>query len=291
MSAFIYRSREQRQVRRIVADLVRARELFLDLVTKDLRVRYRYAVLGFLWAVLEPLALMAVLTFIFTFVFPGRGPLEGGASQPLSVSLLCGLIFWQFTATSLNTAAQSLIYHQNLVKKVYFAREVIPLASTGYPLVNLGIGFVLLIALHLALGGAASPHLIWFVPVFAIHFALIVGLALIFSCANVHYRDIGYMVGVAVVFGFYASPIFYQLEFVTNPAAVPAWAEAWYPWFVRLYLANPMAELLTAYRQILFESRFPDLWLLGWPAVSAVLALAAGVVLFRRTGPTLSDYL
>lgn len=291
MSTIVYNSNEQRLLRRLPRDLVRARELLRDLVSKDLRVRYRYAVMGFLWSVIEPLALMAVLTFIFTFVLSGKVPVTGAAEPPYAVSLLCGLIFWQFTANALSAATNSLIDNQNLVKKVYFAREVIPIAATGYPLVNLAIGFVILMALHLISGGSLGPAMLWFPIVFALHFTLVVGLALLFSCGNVLYRDVGYIVGVAIVFGFYASPIFYRLEFVTQAQDIPAWAASWYPVFVKLYLLNPVAELLTAYRQILFEQRMPDLWLLAWPAMCAALAVCAGTLVFRRCGPTLSDHL
>lgn len=291
MSAFVYNSNEQRLLRRLPRDLLRARELLRDLVSKDLRVRYRYAIMGFLWSVIEPLALMAVLTFIFTFVLSGKVPVTGVAEPPYAVSLLCGLIFWQFTANALSGATSSLLDNQNLVKKVYFAREVIPIAATGYPLVNLAIGFVILMVLHLSMGGGLGPAMLCFLVVFAIHFALVIGLALLFSCGNVLYRDVGYIVGVAIVFGFYASPIFYRLEFVTQAQDIPAWAAPWYPAFTKLYLLNPMTEMLTAYRQILFEQRMPDLWLLAWPAVCAVAALAAGTLVFRRCGPTLSDHL
>lgn len=291
MSAFIYKSSEQRLVRRLPRDLIRARELLRDLISKDLRVRYRYAIMGFLWSVLEPLALMAVLTFIFTFVLSGKVPVSAAAEPPYAVSLLCGLIFWQFTANALSGATASLIDNQNLVKKVFFAREVIPIAATGYPLVNLAIGFVILTLLHVIVGGALGPAMLWFLPVFAVQFALVIGLALLFSCGNVLYRDVGYIVGVAIVFGFYASPVFYRLEFVTQAQQIPAWAGPWYPAFTKLYLMNPIAELLTAYRQILFEQRMPDLWLLVWPAWCAMVALSAGTFVFRRCGPTLSDHL
>jgi ABC-type polysaccharide/polyol phosphate export permease len=287
MSTFLYSNTDQRRVGRVFSDLIRGRELLLDLVWKDIRVRYRYAVMGFLWAVMEPLALMLVLTFVFEFVLGGEmsrtGP-TGEDAPPYATVLLCGLIFWQFMANALSSSTQSLIDNQNLVKKVFFPREIVPLAAIGYPLVNLGIGFLLLMAVHLLLGGAVSVAFVWFPVVFAIQLLLTIGLALLLSCGNVCYRDIGYMVTVGIVFGFYASPIFYELDFVTTSEKVPAWG-------AKLYQANPMAGLLTAYRQILFEHRFPDIVLLAWPALLAVGSFVVGVVVFRRKAPTLSDHL
>jgi ABC-type polysaccharide/polyol phosphate export permease len=242
--------------------------------------------MGFMWAVLEPVAMMVVLTFVFGYLLPqGRGGLGGGeGAPPFAVMLLCGLIFWQYTATSLSHGVQSLIENQNLVKKVFFTREVIPLAAVTYPLVNLAIGFAVLILVHLGFGGGLHFSILLMPLIFIIQFCLTAGLTLLLSCGNVHYRDIGYITGVVTMFGFYASPVFYPLHKVLESERLPEWA-------VSLYLWNPMAGLLTAYRQILFENRFPDLWLLAWPSILAVLALVLGAVVFRRFSPTFSDHL
>ncbi len=288
MSAFEYDSAEQRRVSRFFRDLVRARELVRDLVWKDLRARYRYAVLGFLWAVFEPLALMLVLSFIFTFVFQAKAKLVGADEmRPYAVTLLCGLVFWQYLAMALSSATQSLVDNQNLVKKVYFARESVPLAATLFPLVNLFIGAAALLVLHLALGGGLDFEILWLPVVFAVQFLLVAGLGLLFACGHVHFRDIGNMVAVALTFGFYASPVLYELDFVRSAAA----SERVPDWLAGAYLANPMAGLITCYRGALFEELVFEPGLLAWPALCALLCVTAGVVLFRRTGPTLSDYL
>jgi ABC-type polysaccharide/polyol phosphate export permease len=283
--AHVYSSSEQRRVSRVIPDLIRSRQLLLDLIWKDLRARYRYAVMGFLWAVLEPLAFMLILTFVFWVLLADKASFaKGDTETPFALMLLCGLVFWQYTATALNAATLSLVQNANLVKKVYFSREVVPLAAVCFPVVNMAIGFVLLLALQLILGGSLSVALIWVPFVFAIQFVLTVGLSLLFSCGHVHFRDVGNMVNVALTFGFYASPVFYPLEKVVSGGLLPGWAKF-------LYSLNPMAELLTAYRQILFQHRFPDVTLLIWPGVLAVGCLVLGVVVFRRAAPTLADHL
>jgi lipopolysaccharide transport system permease protein len=289
MGGFDYNSARQRDLIRLFPDLIRARELLLDLIWKDLRARYRYALMGFLWAVIEPLALMLVLTFVFSvlFRFSGREVGERGAGPDFAVMLLCGLIFWQYLSSALTGATRSLVDNQHLVKKVYFAREVIPLAAIFFPLIYLGIGFLVLLGVHLIRGGMLGMGLLWFPFVFGIQLALTAGLSLFLSSAFVLYRDIGHIVTMGVTFGFYGTPIFYPLELVeraVEKGAVP-------DWFMTLYLVNPMAGLVTAYRQILFDLRFPDLTLLVWPLCAALLSLVLGALLFRRTGPTLSDYL
>lgn len=284
MNTITYDSQEERRLWRLFPDLIQARQLLLDLFWKDLRVMYRYAALGFLWAIIEPLAFTLILTFVFSFVFAGRGALaQITEGPPFALMLLCGLIFWQYFSTSLTTATTSMITNRNLVKKVRFAREVIPIASCCMPLVNVGIGFVLLIVIHLLFGGRIGFSLFYMLFVFSVQFLLTLGLALILACVHVHFRDVGSVIGVVLLFAFYASPVFYPIEMVRN-ANIPQWV-------VVSYAANPMAGLLTCYRQILFEMRFPDIALLIWPILCAVAAFIAGALLFRYHAPTMSDHL
>jgi ABC-type polysaccharide/polyol phosphate export permease len=285
VSGSVYTSEKQRQVWRVVPDLVRARELLFDLVWKDLRARYRYAVMGFLWAVIEPLMFMLILAFVFSFVLADKAAFAGSHGQrPFPVMLLCGLIFWQCFTTSLLSATFSVVEGRNLVKKVHFSREVIPIAACCVPLVNLSIGFGLLLVMHLLFGGTIGLVTFLIPVLFMIQLMLTVGFALIFSCGHVLFRDVGNMVTVGLMFGFYASPVFYPLEVVRGTTAFPQWV-------VAAYMANPMAGLLTAYRTVLFEQRMPDWSLLAWPVCAAILALVFGLTLFRRNAPTMADYL
>jgi ABC-type polysaccharide/polyol phosphate export permease len=285
MSAFVYDSTQERRISRVVRDLIRARELVIDLAWKDLRAKYRYAIIGFMWTVLEPLAFTLILTFVFTVLLTDKAALAMPGNQtPFTVMFLCGLIFWQYLSVAVSNATGSLVKDGNLVKKLHFTREVIPLAAILGPIVNLVIGFILLLAVHLILGGGLSWALVWVPVVFAIQFTFTAGLALIFSFGHGLYRDGGNMVGGFFMFGFYASPVFYSLEKGSHTKLLPGWA-------VKLYMLNPMAELLTAYRQILFEGRFPDWTLLLWPIVISVALVVVGAVLFRRYSPVFSDYL
>lgn len=283
MAQHYYDSERARDIVQVVPDLIRARWLLFDMARKDFRVRYRYAVLGVLWAVIEPVALMLILTFVFSVLLKAK--LAGAAEEttlPFPIFVLSGLIFWQFFSTALSTATHSLVENQNLVEKIRFPREVLPLAALGFPLLNLGIGLIILALLHFVLGGALSVTA-WVLPLlFLIQLTLVAGLGMALSCAHVQFRDVGYMMGVALLFGFYASPIFYAADLVRQQGL---------PVVEALYFLNPMAGLLTAYRMALFENTLPPLSLLAWPAVAALIALIAGVILCRRKGPILSDYL
>ena len=279
MSRVLYTNTQQSQISRVIPDLIHARRLLWDLISKEQRARYRNAMIGFIWAVLHPLLMMLILTLVFGLVFRGRIEERGAtAGKNMAVYILCGLVFWQFLAAALGRATHSLVENSDLIRKVYFPREVIPLAAIGNCLVNLLIGLIVLVAVHVCWGGTLGTGALWLAPVFAIQLALVTGLALLLSSLNVHFRDIGYMTEVALAFGFYATPVFYPVELVKH--------YAWYP----LYAANPMVGLVTAYRQALLENHMPDLTLLAWPALVALAFLVLGAVVFRRNAPVIADF-
>jgi len=254
-----------------------------DLFSKDLRARYRNAIMGFVWAVLQPLLMMLILYMVFGVIFAER---IGASDQkhPYAVTLLCGLIFWQYFASSVSRATTSILDNADLVKKVYFPREVIPLSALGNCTVNLLIGFIVLLIFHLATGGGLGIGAVWMVPVFAVQLTLTVGIALLCSSLNVYFRDVGYMVDVGLTFGFYATPIFYSLDMVRERAVSS-------PGLLSIYMLNPMVGIVTAYRDAFLDNRFPDFATLGWPAFCAVAMLAVGVAVFRYNSPTIADHL
>lgn len=275
-------------LRGAVRDLIRSRELLLDLIWKDLRVRYRYAAMGFLWAILEPLLMTLILSFVFSIVFryrPGAEALD--PETPFAVFLLCGLIFWNLASRSISDGAKSLVANRQLVGKVNFPREIIPYASIGVNLFNFCIGFLIFLALHLVLGGGLGTTALLVAPLLLLQLALITGLALLLSCVNVFFRDVEYITDVLLVFGFYASPIFYDPSLVQAIAAdMPQLA-----WAVQLYWLNPMACLITAYRDVLLNEQWPEWQLVAWPAALAAGLLIVGLTVFRRRAGRFADHL
>jgi len=294
MSQALYTNAQQHRFLRVIPDLVRHRGLLRDMVWKELRARYRNAMMGFLWAVLQPVLMMLILTFVFGYLLRGMmGARLGSGEHSYAVHLLCGLVPWQFLAVALACGTNSLLESQDLIKKVYFPREIIPIAAVLNCLVNLAIGFVTLLVVIAALEGpAALGRGLLYLPVvgfaFAIQFVLVIGSVLLLSALNVFYRDITYMIDVILAFGFYATPIIYPLPQSMAPLPVP---EAWKAGLYQLYLANPMTSLIEVYRQALLHHQLPEPALLVRPAVWAAVLLLAGVWVFRRNAPTFADHL
>lgn len=287
MNIVYYDSDKQKSVLQVPIDLIKAREILWGLIWREIKARYRYAVLGFLWAIIEPVTLMLLLLFVFSFVFKQRISTTENSNVPMATQILCGLIFWQYFSISVSSATLSLINHQNLVKKVFFPREVVPLSSVIYPIVNLSIGFVTLILIHLILQKSIHHHILWLIIIFPILFMLSAGLGLILSTGHIHFRDIGNMVSIGLTFGFYASPVFYPLDWVRHACenqSLPSW-------FYYIYILNPMAGILTNLREVILYGQAPYFPFLIYSAVISMICFLTGIYIFRRQSATFSDYL
>lgn len=283
-----YDSDKQNSIWRLPQDLISAREILFRLVWREIKARYRYAVMGFLWAVIEPLLLMLLLLIVLSLLIRERNISEtNGIHIPMAAQILCGLIFWQYFATSLSSATYSLVNHQNLVKKLNFPREVIPISCVIHPLLNLIIAFFTLIVIHLILGGRINVNLIWFFMWLLILFSITTGLGLLFSIGYVYFRDIGNMVNFGLILGFYASPVFYPLKWVEKACRTGSLPD----WFLKFYLVNPMVNLLEGIRSCVLYGDTPRLSQISYPLIFSIASLLVGSYVFRRYSSTISDYM
>lgn len=239
------------------------RELVWALVVRELKVKYKNSVLGFLWSLLNPVLTMLVFTFIFSFVFRA-----GIKDFPLF--FLTGLLPWNFFALSLNRATTSMIESSNLIKKVYFPREVIPISILITNLINFGLELVVLFVFLLAWGYFFLPFLPVVLLAIVLLFLFAGGLALVLSAATVYFRDLQQLVPLGVMIWFYGTTVIYPLEFV--PASVRT---------LLAYL-NPMNPLISLFRGSLYGLQWPRWQILVYCAVVATAVFALGYLLFTR---------
>lgn len=252
-------------------DLWEYRELLYFLVWRDIKVRYKQTALGAAWAVLQPFLTMVVFT-----VFFGRLAKVPSDGIPYPVFAYAALLPWQLFAFSLTESSNSLVGSQNLIKKVYFPRLIVPISSVLAGVVDFGISFVVLLGL-MAYYGIRPTAAIAVLPLFllfAVATALSVGLWL--SALNVQYRDVRYTVPFLTQFWMFATPVAYSSSLVPEK------------WRALLGL-NPMAGVVEGFRWALLgkaSSPGPLLWV----SITAVAALlAGGVVYFRRMESTFAD--
>jgi len=227
-----------------LAELVRYRELLLNLVIRDIRIRYKNSVLGFFWSLASPLVQVATITIIFKFV------LDIGIPN-YSAYLLCAFLPWTFFQMSVLDASMSVLHHGGLVKKTYFPREALPVSIVLSNLVHfilaLGVFFIYLLIL-------GTPILItWLMlpVVVLIQLMLNLGIAFFVSCLNVFYEDVKYMVTVLLSLLFYLTPVIYVTELIYYAKRMQAIPEVYRQLILKLFYINPLSMLMTAYRKIL----------------------------------------
>jgi lipopolysaccharide transport system permease protein len=252
-------------------ELWRYRELIYFLTWRDIKVRYKQAVLGVAWAVLQPLLTMVIFTVIF-------GMLLNTPSQdvPYPMFSLKALLPWQLFASALQRSSVSLVGNANLLTKIYFPRLAIPLSSVFAALVDFLISFVVLIGVMIYYKYWPGWNALWLplLVLLALVTALSVGLWL--SALNVQYRDVQHMVPFIIQVWMYASPIVYPVE--TIPAGI--WRT--------LYGLNPMTGVIQGFRWALLGGTPPDLTMIISGAVVLAL-LISGLFYFRRMEKTFAD--
>ena len=251
-----------------LARLFRYRGLVRILVARELKARYRGSVLGFFWSFVNPLLLLLVYSFVFTAIID-RGDLA--SLEPYAVFLFCGLLPWTWFSSSLNESAGILIVNGNLIKKVVFPVEILPVVAVVSNLCHFVLGLPILFGFLVYYGIPLRPaELIWFPAVVAVQLCLTLGLAMILAALTVHFRDVKDLLSNGLTLWFFASPILYEMS------AVPPGARA----FMDL---NPFAHLAISYQEILFhEAPFGHWrWLLA-VAGGSVGLFAFGYWLFDR---------
>jgi lipopolysaccharide transport system permease protein len=220
----------------ILRTISERRELVANLVSRELKSKYKGSVLGFLWSILTPL-FMAVIYVFFLRLLAGRGvPVE---------NIIIGVFAWQFTASCVTGGMNCITGSSNLVKKVYFPRIILPFANTLANLVNfllsLAVQFVILFIL-LGLHGSTVSAWALALPILIVYHTLFnLALALLMSSSNVYFRDTQHLAGVLLSAWFFVSPVMYDLSFVQRAAQVS-------PLLANLYMLNPVAVIITGYR-------------------------------------------
>ena len=255
-------------------ELYRYRELVRNLVVSDLKGRYKNSVLGFVWSLLEPLGMMIVFTIVFGWLFPGNQDIE---KYPLF--LLCGLLPWNYFTSGVMGSINSVVANANLVKKVHFPREVLPIAVVLSQLVNFLLAYLVLFAALLFFKASFSPWL-WLLPlVILIQTLLILGIGLILSTLNVFYRDTYMLMNVLMLAAFFLTPVFYSIERLPATKTILGITINVHRW---AYILNPMASLINIYRDLLYSGYRTNLDFFVRTLITALVVLAFGYWFFVR---------
>lgn len=246
-----------------IKEIYAYREMIVSLVKRDLKGRYKGSVLGFLWTFLNPLLQLAVYTMVFSTIM--RSGIED-----YYLFLFVALIPWIFFSTSLTGGAGCILAQQDMVKKIYFPREVLPVSYVTSQFVNMLLSFIVVFAVLIFAQYSLSPGALLCLPVvMLVEFVLALGFTMVMSAATVYIRDLEYILGILTMAWQFLTPVMYSIEQVPEKVR-------WIFWF------NPMTYVITAYRDVLYEGKMPRLETLLSAAVIGIVMLAVGWAVFAR---------
>lgn len=277
---------------RYLREVFAARELLGNLVSREVRGKYKRTVFGQLWSLANPLALMLIYTFVFGFIF--RSEPEPGDPSGLDVFaiwLLCGLLPWIFFATVVTMASGSLVANAGLIQKVAFTKIVLPLSLVGSTAYNWAFEMgVLLIALTIA-GSFVLPWIPLLLVIMVMLAVFAAGLSLLLAIATVHFRDTQYFLSIILQMWMYLTPIIYPISLVSNASKDVGGLFGTGITLIDVYKLNPMEHFVSLFRQVLYDNRWPDtgdfLICLAW----SIGAFAVGMIVFRRNEKSLAEAL
>lgn len=261
-------------------ELWQYRELIRNLVRRNLKARYKNSFLGVAWSWVNPLLMMLVFTVVFNFL-AGRSDLPH-----YHIFVLSALLPWNFFSSSISGATDSIIANATLVKKVYFPREVLPISVVLSNMVNFFMALPVFFTLVLISGAPISPWVLLLPIPLAIQLAFTIGVCLVLATIDVFYRDTQIIMEVLLLAWFFVTPIFYSITDVPQMATILG-----VEFDVRLWLhrLNPMASIIAAYRDLLYWGTPTAFDFLLRTAVTSLVVLFVGYLIFQHYSPRFSE--
>ncbi|MBE5830268.1 MAG: ABC transporter permease [Butyrivibrio sp.] len=238
------------------------RDMVFELTHRELRGKYKGSVLGFLWTYINPLMQILVYAFVFSQIF--RSGIE-----KFHLYLIVSMFPFNFFTGGVIQGLGSIRYQGDLVKKVYFPRQILPIVSLTVNFVNMLISFLIIYSILLVSGWGIDLKLqVWLLPVMVIEYFFALGLALMLSAVEVYFRDIEHIVTVLMMIWMYVTPMFYSIEIIPEK-------------FLPVFYCNPMLYVIGMYQQILYYKVAPDMVYMARGAGFAVAVMAIGSVIFK----------
>jgi len=244
-------------------ELYNYREMIYSLVRKELRGRYKGSILGFLWTFINPLLQLLVYTLVFSIILPNN-------IEKFYLYLFVALVPWIFFSGSLTGGSACIMVQKDLVKKIYFPREVLPIAYVISGFINMLLTFIVIFGVILFSGTGINFIALLYLPVIMlVEFILALGFTMLTSSLNVYFRDLEYILGILTMAWMYMTPIVYSFDMV--PAGL-----------VPIFKLNPMTPIIMAYRDVLYYKQSPELSTLLNALVFGIVILLVGTVVFRK---------
>lgn len=267
-----------------LTDLSSSKELFVNLTLRELRSKYKRSVLGWTWSLLNPLTSLLIYGFVFAIIFGAKAD-KGDPSglDNFAMFLMCGLLPYNFLSNGLNGGMGALIGNGNLVKKVYFPREILVAASTASWLVSFLIELAVLAVALVFFGNVLVLWIPMILVLVALEVVFVMGLALVLSTTAVYFRDLQHLLSIVLQMWFYSAPIVYSMTLVKENLDDG--------WQITLYNLNPLTRFVEAFRDVMYDMRMPPLDELAYLLGLSVASLLVGLAVFSRLEGKLAEEL
>ncbi len=247
---------------KIFKDLYDYRELLKTNIKKDVGGKYKNSFLGVLWSFVNPLLQITVYAFVFQII------LKSGIEN-YGVYLCCGLIPWQYFSSVVMRGAATIIDNGNIIKKVYFPREILPISLVSSECVNFLISSLIILGFVICGGIGLSVNILWYFVILAIQYIVSIGVAFFVSSLTVYFRDLMHILGIVMQLLFYATPIVYSIKSVPEKFRI-------------LVKLNPMSYLIESYRDIFYNKTMPSFQNLGIALAMGVAMTIVGYLIFKK---------
>lgn len=245
------------------------RQMIYSLVQRELRGRYKGSVLGFLWTFINPLLQLLVYTLVFSVI------MRAGIDK-YYLFLFVALVPWIFFSASLTGGASSVMTSQDMVKKIYFPREVLPISYVTSAFINMVLSFVVVFAVLIVSGYGINPVALLYMPiVMLVEYCLALGIAMLSSALTVYFRDLQYILGIIAMAWQFLTPVMYSQEMVETQLAG-------HEILLKIWNLNPATPIINAYRQILYYKQVPEVSTLWSATILGVAVCVIGCISFRK---------
>ena len=244
------------------SELYKYREFLKTSIKKEFRGKYKKSVLGVLWSFLNPLFQLVIYSLVFPHIM-------GNRIENYTIYLIVCLMPWTFFNNSIIQSAACVVTNAGIVKKVYFPREILPISTATYNLINFFVTEVI-VFIALIVSGVGISKTIVLLPIIAlIQYILQLGLSFIFSAITVYVRDVEYIINIFMMLMFYLCPIVYSPSFIPSN-------------YLKIFKLNPMFHIITFYRDILFDKTWPNFIELSGIFLACVCILILGYIIFKK---------
>lgn len=250
------------------------RELLWQMISREVKARYKQSVLGYFWVILNPLAQMLVMSFAFSIIL--RIPTNAASTIPYSIFLFVALLPWNLFASSLSSAAASLVSSGNLITKIYFPRTILVISTIFAKIIDFLFASTVLIIYMIIYHIPININILWIFPIFFIQQMFTIGLSLFFAAANLLYRDIQYLLSMILLLWMYITPVIFPADLVPEK-------------YRFVFQLNPMAIIINAYRQVILGGGIPKYSSLIIATVVSFIFLLIGLKYFKSREKIFAD--